>query len=329
MPSRPIVERLTAGERLLMDGGTGSEIQRRGADVLKGSTGNLQAWSATANTEFADVVQQVHQDYLRVGADVIISNNFWTTPSRLGYIGLQDEWAVYARAAAENALRARDAMNPEAYVWGGIAVPSLYWGRGLEPTSDIQVLGRDVYYKEHNDHAKLLADMGVDAILTEYIGFIDECVLAAESSESTGLPVFIGVRHLTENGDMQYGNTFDELVEALQGRRVDGILIMCSNPEAATAGLPKLRKAFAGPVGVYPNLGYNPTGPVRKNNTGLTNQKKASGTDDILQSADYYPSRMAGFAAQWADMGAQIIGGCCASGPEHIMAMGKIVKANA
>ena len=73
MPDLDIMDRLRAGETLLLDGGTGSELQRRGADVLLGATDRLKAWSATANIEFADVVQQVHQDYLRVGADIIIS----------------------------------------------------------------------------------------------------------------------------------------------------------------------------------------------------------------------------------------------------------------
>ena len=94
MPTRTITSRLEAGEILLMDGGTGSELQARGADVLVGATQDtgLQAWSATANVDNADVVQQVHQDYLRVGADILISNNFWTCPSRMGPIGLGDEW---------------------------------------------------------------------------------------------------------------------------------------------------------------------------------------------------------------------------------------------
>ena len=103
MASRKITDRLAAGETLLLDGGTGSELQRRGVDV----------------------VRQVHQDYLRVGADVITSNNFWTIPSRLRVIGLADRWEEYARAAGQNALTARDAGNQEAYVAGGIAPPSL------------------------------------------------------------------------------------------------------------------------------------------------------------------------------------------------------------
>ena len=48
VPEREITDRLAAGETLLLDGGTGSELQRRGADVLKGATERLEAWSATA-----------------------------------------------------------------------------------------------------------------------------------------------------------------------------------------------------------------------------------------------------------------------------------------
>ena len=84
------MDRLSAGEHLLLDGGTGSELQRRGVNVLHGvsAESGLQAWSAVANKEAPDVVLQVHQDYLRVGADIIISNNFWTSPTRLAPIGL-------------------------------------------------------------------------------------------------------------------------------------------------------------------------------------------------------------------------------------------------
>ena len=76
MPKIKIMDKLSKGEMLLLDGGTGSELQRRGANVLKGATSRLKAWSATANIEFSEVVQLVHIDYLRVGADIIISNIF-------------------------------------------------------------------------------------------------------------------------------------------------------------------------------------------------------------------------------------------------------------
>ena len=292
--------------------------------MLKGATDSLRAWSATANVEFADVVQQVHQDYLRVGADIIISNNFWTTPSRMERVGLRDRWQEYARAAGRNAIRAREEGNPEAYVAGGIAAPTLRSGTET-PVADVEILGKEAFHQEYAEHAELLADIGVDVILAEYTGFIADCVAAADACAESGLPVFLGVRHITEDGKMQHGETLEALAAALEGHQVDAILLMCCTPEAISAGLPGLRKAFDGPVGGYPNLGYNPTGPLDTGRTTLTNRKPSLGVD-IAQLGDYSPSRLAEFAGEWKEMGAQIIGGCCASGPEHVMAMRPVVK---
>ncbi len=326
MARQSIVERLGSGEMLLMDGGTGSELQRRGADVLKDAEDRLKAWTATTNIEHADVVQQVHADYLRVGADIIISNNFWTTPTRLERIGERDNWRKYATAAIRNAVQARDAMDTGGYVAGGIAAPSLQGGLPPvhNPKSDTAQLGVEAYQKEWSDHAMLLADEGADVILPEYVGFIEDCVVAVDGCAEAGLPVILGVRHIMDDGTMNYGEDLADLATALHGHPVDAVLLMCSNPENVSKGLPILREAYDGPVGAYPNLGYNPTGPIT-NMPMLTNQKPSAGVD-ILQNAEYYPTRMAEFASEWKGMGAQIIGGCCAAGPEHIQAMRPVVK---
>ena len=80
-----------------MDGGTGSEIHRRGVDVMVGSSTNmLGTWSATANVEAPDVVQQIHADYMRVGADIVTTNTVFTTPTRMAVAGLDDRWQEYA-----------------------------------------------------------------------------------------------------------------------------------------------------------------------------------------------------------------------------------------
>src|SRR4029077_20192398 len=155
MPRRSVTDSLRSGEVLLMDGGTGSELQRRGVEVLLGSNGDkLGPWAATpnpaaadrahqghpGNLRAADVVEQVHQDYLRGGADVIISNNFRTTRTRLAPVGLGDRWQEYARAGGRLAVQARNAINPEAYVAGGMAAPGL----GMlheQPGTDVQIMG--------------------------------------------------------------------------------------------------------------------------------------------------------------------------------------------
>ena len=107
-------------------------------------------------------MQQVHQDYLRVGTDILISNNFWTSPTRMEPVGLKDEWEDYARAAASIALEARNRMNPDAFVFGGMAPPDL---QRLSKEPDVKLFGKDEYRKEYLDHAKVLADIGIDALL--------------------------------------------------------------------------------------------------------------------------------------------------------------------
>src|SRR5579864_1503534 len=109
MPKRTITDRLQAGDMLLLDGATGSELGRRGVNVSKGSAeGKLGPWSATANIDAPNMVRQVHEDYLRLGADIITSNNFWTSRPRLAMVGLADQWEEYTRAGGELAIDARN-----------------------------------------------------------------------------------------------------------------------------------------------------------------------------------------------------------------------------
>lgn len=93
-------------------------------------------------------------------------------------------------------------MNPNAYVAGGIAAPSLQGG--MPPTklvSDTEQLGRETYLKEWSDHAKLLANEGADLVLPEYVGYIADFVTAVDGCAEAGLPVFLGARGLPGGRD--------------------------------------------------------------------------------------------------------------------------------
>lgn len=324
MPTRTTAERLSAGERLLLDGATGSEIARRGVYVSKGSTAErLGPWSATANLDAPEIVRQVHESYLRLGVDAITSNNFWTSPSKMAEAGMDDRWREAATAAGRIALQARDAVRPEAYVAGGIAPP--IWSessaraaersgvapwRRLPPRPDAE-LGREL-----GEHAQLLADLGVDLILVEYVGAVADCVTAVDACSATGLPVWLGVRHVTDEGGLQYGESFEQLGEALRGRPVEAVLLMCSEPPAISASLPRLRAAFEGPIGAYANIGYK-----RNPRFGEPGEQW-----HIIDQATYPPASYAEFAREWVTQGAQIVGGCCATGPEHVEAISSLVK---
>ena len=315
MPTQDILSRLEDGEKILMDGGTGSEIHRRGVDVMVGSSTNmLGTWSATANVEAPDVVQQIHADYMRVGADIVTTNTVFTTPTRMAVAGLDDRWQEYASSGGVNAVKARDAADSEAYVAAGMATP---WVCGLkgDQLSDVQHMGESALKAEFSDLSAAVAEAGVDIMLPEFIGFVDDCVVAVDVVAEFELPVFLGVRGIQPDGTMASGETMDHLAAALKGHRVDAVLLMCSNPEAISAGLPRLRDAFSGVIGAYPNIGYNPLARLR-----------GTDADDFYGLIPNPPSRLAEYANDWLDVGAQIVGGCCGTGPEHIMALRKVVK---
>ena len=125
MTTSPIVARLEAGDKLLLDGATGSEIQRRGVDVSRRTAdGGLGAWSATANVDAPDIVRAVHEDYLRAGADIITTNSFWANRTRLDRIGQADRMEEYTRVSVELARDAVDDTDFDAYVAGSMAPPT-------------------------------------------------------------------------------------------------------------------------------------------------------------------------------------------------------------
>ena len=94
--------KIAAGECVYMDGSTGGELQRRGAPM------HPVISSAMATMTNPDILQRVHEDYIRAGCDIIVTNTFLCSRTILGAHGFGDEVASLTRGAVEVALRARD-----------------------------------------------------------------------------------------------------------------------------------------------------------------------------------------------------------------------------
>ena len=309
----PIGNRLQRGELLLLDGGTGSELQRRGIDLSKGVTdendGTLGAWSATALTDAPDVVRAIHEDYLRVGADIITANSYNTNRGQLATVGAADRMEELSRRAVQLAVQARDRMNPGAYVAGSIA-PTNRFPRGWDPE---RVAPTEQLAREWGDQTAVLADAGSDLILVETMSAISQLIPAVDAARATRLPVLLGI-HPTPKGTMTSGETMEQLVAALEERMPDAILLMCRTPEDVSATLPTLRDAFSGPIGAYANTGY---------------ERSADASASQYHTIDIganTPDRYAEVCEEWIQMGAQIIGGCCGTTPEHIATLRPLVR---
>lgn len=311
--NQSIMSRLKNGERLLLDGGTGSELQRRGVDLSKGviaeNAGTLGAWSATALIDAPEVVRTIHEDYLRVGADIVTANSYNANRGQLATVGAEDRTEELSHRAVSLAREARDRMNPDAYVAGSIA-PTNRFPQGWDPS---RVPPPEQLARDWGDQTAVLADAGADLILIETMSAIFQLLPAVDAARATGLPVFLGV-HATPEGTMTSGETMEQLVEALADGMPDAILLMCRPPEYISATMPNLREAFFGPIGAYADVGY-----------GRSHDESARQYHTI-EIGRNTPDRYAQYAEDWIQMGAQIIGGCCATTPEHIATLRPIVK---
>jgi S-methylmethionine-dependent homocysteine/selenocysteine methylase len=306
-----LLSRLARGEPILLDGATGSELQRRGVNVSRGTsveTGS-GAWSATAIEEAPEVVCAIHEDYLRIGVDVITANSYATNRGRLARIGLGHRMAEFSRRAVEIARDARDRIAPKACVAGSLGPTTAF--PDLAPRNELS--------RDWRDQVAVLAEAGVDLILIELMSAVAQLLPAVEAASGSGLPILLGIR-VTSAGRMFSGETMEQLVAALEDtpQGVDAVLLMCSAPDAISASLPGIATAFKGPVGAYANIGYRQAShtPGRRDRPYYE-----------IDVGDNTPGRYAEYGRTWRALGAQLIGGCCGTTPDHIAALCSVVRA--
>ena len=299
--------RLAGGELVIIDGGMGSQLQAEGVPM------DHLAWSARANLDQPDVVQRVHEAYIGAGAEVIIANTFAASRAALEPAGLGGGVAEANRNAMRAALAARDAAATRPVAVAGsmssfcpIAMDSDALGARLSgpAAEDSRFPGADDYQEQ----AGLLAEAGADLIVLEMIEAQSYGRAAVQAAADTGLPVWLGISPARlEDGtlgtypELGDGESLDDLLSALTGPALAAITVMHHSAEVTLDAIDVIRGHFAGPIGVYAETGdWQPPNWVFD---GLT------------------PAEYLGHATTWAGHGAQLIGGCCGTGPAHIQAL--------
>jgi len=298
----PLEDKLKAGEVIVLDGATGTELQRRGAPM------DRVAWCARATMTHGDLLRQVHEDYIRAGADIVTANTFATTRRMLAPAGLGDAVAEINTRAVRLAREARDKAAPgrPVAVAGSLsAMQPIVPGTG--ETDPAFVAGAAEAKANYGELAGLLAEAGADLILMEMMCDIEQSVHAVEAAVATGLPVWVGFSvgaaedgrvHMHRRSELDFAEVIDPVMRI--GGSVAGI--MHSYAQDTTAGLEVLFERWPGPVSAYPESGY-----FKMPDWQFV---------DIMAPGDF-----AELACRWVEGGVQIVGGCCGIGPEHIEAM--------
>jgi S-methylmethionine-dependent homocysteine/selenocysteine methylase len=286
---------LEADRIVLIDGATGTELQRRGVPM------DAIAWSGAAVLTHPDVVRQIHEDYIRAGARVIITNTFGSTRQMLEPAGFGDRVEAVHRRAVELARQARDNAGEEGVaVAGSISTepPGFERDAFLPPDKELAA---------YREAAGLLAAAGVDLIALEMIVETTHASRAIQAALETGLPVWLGVgcRKTREGRIVSFDHAGLDLATVLDAVIPMGpsvVNIMHSEIGAVPEAIELLRQRWSGPFGVYPESGY-----FTKPHWNFV---------DVIPPADLVTE-----ALGWVAAGARLLGGCCGTNPDHIRAL--------
>ncbi|MGI9258827.1 MAG: homocysteine S-methyltransferase family protein [Gammaproteobacteria bacterium] len=288
--------KLEADEIVLVDGGTGSELQRRGVAMSDA------AWSGVAAFTHKEVLREIHSDYVRAGAEVITTNTFGTTRFVLEAAGLGDEYRKINRFAVEAAMEGRDAAAEDSVaIAGSISC--------LPPLNDIGRYPEESKERDgYRELADTLAEGGVDLIALEMMEDAHHAVMAMEAARETGLPVWLGVSCRFAPDDktlvgFDYPDVpLTEPLEALLPFDPKAVNVMHTDPDTVSTALNVVASKWPGVTGVYPELG----------DFQMPNWNFASRLT---------PIDLAGKAHEWIELGARLVGGCCGTSPDHIRAL--------
>ena len=279
-------ERIERGDVIIPDGATGTELERRGAPLHK------VAWSAAALLTHPDIVREVHEDYVRAGADIITTNTFQSARHILELAGLGEKtWEMNTAAVR----LAREAIDNTSVGWPVDIAGSICSRRPLDRRQSVPP--DDQFEAGYREQAELLAEAGADLLVLEMMDDIKYTSIALKAALATGLPTLVGFS-CELPGDrstvmlLKGAETLGRGIEAVMPLGGSLVAVMHSTTEDIEPALRVVKESWEGPVGAYAHskVGVPPISPRA------------------------YLAQ----AQKWVKMGTQVVGTCCRMGPEYI-----------
>ena len=329
--------RIDQGEVIVLDGAIGTELQAMGVPM------DPAAWCGPGNYTHAATVRQMHERYIRAGADIITTNTFNTLRPALEASGYGELVREINTRAVDAALDARDraAGDRPVCIAGSIScrIPvrdrrtgTLLGGTGYGYGASVSTDELRTYVDEQ---AAILAESGVDFFLMENMWADNESrVIATEAAMATGLPVWVGFtaslapdgqtvrlslgddRHYSTGMGMpmwtaswrpvDYEKTLAEGVSEIVPLKPDLLGVFHSRIAETTPALQVIRDQWSGPIAAYPDAGRTDYLETWQDSSLANEETAAELTEE---------------AAAWVEMGVQVIGTCCGFGAEYTRAL--------
>ncbi|MDY6873574.1 MAG: homocysteine S-methyltransferase family protein [Chloroflexota bacterium] len=291
--SKDILTRLAAGDVLITDGATGTNLQEKGLPV--GASAEL--WVL----ENPDAIQSLNRAFIEAGADLILTCTFGGTRTRLAASGMADRFEAVNRKAV--ALTQEVAAGTDVLVAGSIG-PT---GQMLAPLGTLTVEAAEA---DFTAQAQVLIESGVDLIVIETQFDLNEASATVRGVRSVDREIPLVCSFSYDRGTRtMMGIGPEAMAEAISALDVDVLGINCgrSLDENAQA-LAQLRPATDKPIWFKPNAGLPEV------------------DEDGKPAYSVTPKKMGSLAPEWVATGAQLVGGCCGTSPAHLAEIARAIK---
>jgi methionine synthase / methylenetetrahydrofolate reductase(NADPH) len=246
-----------------------------------------------------DLVGEVHQAYVRAGADVIETNTFGANRVKLAPFGLADRVKAIN---AQGAKIARHAAREQAFVAGAIGP----LGIRIEPWGKTGVDEAEEYFREQ---AEGLLEGGVDLFVLETFHDVNEIAAAIRAVRNlSDLPIVAQVT-TEEDGNTLDGAAPEAFVPQLEALGATLIGVNCSvGPAGMLETIERMARVAHVPLSAQPNAGR---------------PREIEGRNIYLSSPEY----MASYARRFVNNGVRLVGGCCGTTPDHVRQIKTAVRA--
>jgi homocysteine S-methyltransferase len=306
MPN-PIASILESQNVVILDGALATELERRGCDL------NDPLWSARVLLETPELIRQVHADYFLAGADCAITASYQASFEGFARRGLTDAQAAdLMRLSVSLALEARDAFwrvpenrvgRVKPFVAASVGAYGAFLADGSEYRGDYGLTELELM-AFHRPRMAVLAASGADMLACETIpSLLEATAIAKLLEEFPGMNAWISFS-AKDGVHVNHGETFAECVQALESfPQVIAVGVNCTAPQFIADLLRSARGLTQKPIVIYPNSGETYNAILKRWNGESSCQSFATE------------------ARAWFEAGANIIGGCCRTNPDHIRAL--------
>ncbi|MBI3742608.1 MAG: bifunctional homocysteine S-methyltransferase/methylenetetrahydrofolate reductase [Chloroflexi bacterium] len=323
--THPLLERLARGV-VLCDGAMGTQLYARGI--------SFDRCFDELNLVNPALVQEIHREYIRAGAEMIETNTFGANRFKLAHHGLEKSAREINLRGVKLAREAREIAGEMIFVLGSVGPI----GALLTPLGQINADDARAAFQEQ---IEALLEGGADAIILETFSDLRELKIAIQAARAVthDLPLFAQMS-FTDDADTLTGNTPEQIATELLQLPIDVIGANCSVGPAGTfnamrrlvAALEVENRNYKLEVGTRDSLTNQPSNIQHPTSKFYLSVMPNAGFPARIGERYMYlssPQYFADYAPRFVDeLGASIVGGCCGTTPAHIAAMRDALRAH-